>query len=70
MYLFHRPLLCEGIIYKHCLLALFSPFDVVPIVCDGGVNIGSLFCGGVLGALSSLDIILLRKGELVALCVL
>ena len=42
MYLFHRPLLCEGIIYKHCLLALFSPFVVVPIVCDGG---GGLILG-------------------------
>ena len=42
----------------HCLL-LFS-------LCVGGF-VGSLFCGVILGALSSLAIILLRKRELIDL---
>ena len=45
--------------------SVYSLFVDAPIGC--GVCVGSLFCGLVPGALSSLGIILLRKRELIAL---
>ena len=61
------PYLCCG-----CLCSVPLPHDVVgwSAVCDCGISwscVGSLFCDEVIGALSTLAIMSLRKRELVSL---